>query len=313
MSPQPARPVLNHEAEPGAQKAAQAALSVLLFFSIYVALAGTGPAVFALSIVSIGILVFALLKSGLHCTNPWLFPGVLATWLLYLLASDSQPGAPFVHWWPLPLLASAVLLAIRLWVVLAVVVLMVLTLTTSGQHQINFLHQVGLPFMTALLLCLYLAQARHKMSVALQQALGTDLVTGCDNKSRLQQLLQELLDALQRYATPASVIVLHVQLTPEGLATPSDAMLQTLCTVWRSRLRATDRLCRLSDERFVCLLSNTPADKAIFARDDLLKAAAHYEFADKSRLTLCSAIVDIAEMGSPSAGMERLMTWQCHA
>lgn len=313
MTPQkPTRSFPHTEAEPGALKAAQAALATLLFYSLYVALAGEGLAIFALSIVSIGMLVFALLKSGLHRTNPWFFPGVLVAWLLYLLASYSQPGSPFVHWWPLPLLASVVLLAIRLWVALAMAVLVVLTLTTSGQHQVNFLHLIGLPFMTALLLCLYLAQARHKMSGALQQALGTDLATGCDNKSRLQQLMQELLDALQRYAIPASVIVLHVQFTPGGLVTPSDTMLQTLCSVWRSRLRATDRLCRLSDNRFVCLLSNTPVDKATFARDDLLKAAAHYEFADKSRLTLSSAIIDIAEIGSPAAGLERLITWQCH-
>jgi GGDEF domain-containing protein len=312
MSPQPARPALSNEAEPGAQKTVQAALAVLLFHAIYVALAGDGLPVFALSILCVALVVGALLKSERQDAPLWFFCCALSAWLLYLLASYSQPLAPFVHWWPLPLLASTLLLAIRHWFALAVGILVVLTLTTSGQHQINFLHLVGLPFMTALLLCLYLALARHKMSHALQQALGTDLVTGCDNKPRLQQFLQDVLETHQRYATPASVVVLQVQLASGGLTTASDAMLQTLSQIWRSRLRATDRLCRLSDDRFVCLLSNTPADKASVVRDDLLKAAAHYEFADKSRLRLASAIIDIAEMGSPAAGLERLLTWQCH-
>lgn len=308
MSLNPLRPLTIGQPEPGAKRAVQASLAALLFYAVYVALAGHGRATFGLSIVSIACLVGALLKTDRERVNTWLFPSVLASWLLYLLANLNQPAAPFIHWWPLLLLTSSLLLAIRQWLVLAVAVLIALTLTASGQQQANFLHMVALPFIAALLVCLYLALVRSSMSSALQQALGCDLVTGCDNKPRLQQLLQDALDSFQRYAIPTSVIVLQVQLT-QGVR--SDAMLQTLCTIWRSRLRATDRLCRLSDDRFVCLLSNTPADKAVFARDDLLKAVSHYEFDDKNRLLLTSAIMDIADINTPVAGMEQLLGKEC--
>lgn len=308
MSLNPLRPLTMGEPEPGAQRAVQASLAALLFYSIYVALAGHGRAAFVLSVVSIACLVGALLKTDRQRANRWLFPSVLTSWLLYLLASLNQSDAPFVHWWPLLLLTSSLLLVIRQWVVLAVAVLTALAMTASGQQQANFLHMVALPFIAALLVCLYLALARSSMSCALQQALGCDLITGCDNKPRLQQFLQDALDSLQRYAIPTSVIVLQVQLT-QGVR--SDAMLQTLCTIWRSRLRTTDRLCRLSDDRFVCLLSNTPTDKAVFARDDLLKAVSHYEFDDKNLLLLTSAIIDISDMNTTADGMELLLGKEC--
>lgn len=308
MSLNPLRPLTMGQPEPGAQRAVQASLAALLFYSIYVALAGHGRAALGLSIVSIACLVGALLKTDRQRANRWLFPSVLTSWLLYLLASINQSDAPFVHWWPLLLLTSSLLLVIRQWVVLAVAVLTALAMTASGQQQANFLHMVALPFIAALLVCLYLALARSSMSCALQQALGCDLITGCDNKPRLQQFLQDALDSLQRYAIPTSVIVLQVQLT-QGVR--SDAMLQTLCTIWRSRLRTTDRLCRLSDDRFVCLLSNTPTDKAVFARDDLLKAVSHYEFDDKNLLLLTSAIIDISDMNTTADGMELLLGKEC--
>lgn len=306
----PSRQLSIGQPEPGAKRTVQASLAALLFYVIYVALAGHGRVVFALSILSITCLVGALLRTDRHRHNSWLFPSLLITWLHYLLTSYSHPAAPFIHWWPLLLLASSLLLSIRQWLLLSLAGLAMLGATSSGQQQANFMHSVCLPYIAVLLVCLYLGLARYRMSRALQQALGCDLVTGCDNKARLQQFLQEALDNKQRYAIPTSVIVLNVQVS-EGVL--PDSMLQTLCTIWRSRLRVTDRVCRLSDDRFVCLLSNTPVEKAVCARDDLIKAVAHYEFDDKCHLLLTSRIVDIAELNSSTAGLAVLLQKECSA
>lgn len=301
--------------KPNTMMPQQAALAALLFYAVYLALCIEGLVPFSFSILSIALLVLALLQSGQGDKPRFPLFALLAlgsSWLLYVVVTSAEPGGPFVHGWPLPLMASTVLLtSIRHLIALSASALVLASLATQEHSIANFLHNTGLPFITGIILCAYLAHGRINMMQSLQRALGTDRATGCDNKERLCIMLQLLVDAYQRYATPASIIVFEVQRKTEPHAAPADAMLLGLCNVWRSRLRATDKLYRLSDHRFVCVLINTPADKALVVLNDLIKATAHYEIADKHQLLLHSEMTDIARIDSAESALQHLIACQC--
>jgi PleD family two-component response regulator len=174
---------------------------------------------------------------------------------------------------------------------------------------------VGLPFIAVLLVCSQAATAYRQSLQLLTLLSGTDSDTGCENKLRLREALQTAFAFYQRYDSPSCALILCVYWQPGAQTKETvllmDEGLRRICGIWRSRLRVTDRLFRLADNRFIFLLQNTAPENASVLIDDLMRAIAHYELPGKERFRLSHVLVDVSEVGSAETWLASLMSHHC--
>ncbi len=141
------------------------------------------------------------------------------------------------------------------------------------------------------LLVMSILQGQWEQALARWGAsLSSDSLTGCGNIQSLHQEMVRQAELCQRYNVDATALVLRVDNWNAALETLGERRandwLRELVSVWNSRMRNTDILCRCRDTQFVMLLPNTSANNAVRLEEDLLRASEVYEFRGGSQPSL---------------------------
>lgn len=113
------------------------------------------------------------------------------------------------------------------------------------------------------------------LSKALHTRSGFDDVYGCKNRQTFNEDARQSWNITQRYKIPTSMVV--IDLSAHSDIEVYEKSASSLVEVWRTRLRNTDMLYKVSDRRFVCLLSTTDKGGAETLVADLNKAVQAYE------------------------------------
>ncbi len=209
--------------------------------------------------------------------------------------------------------ASSILLSFTRFLLVAGLALLALAYCASLPAS-QFLLMVTLPYLCLVAMC-YLTKDTFRQSLRrVIQLSGSDLETGCENKLRLREALQAALALHKRYGTAVCALVFCVQSATEANASlpiPADAGLRKLCGLWRSRLRTTDRLFRLTDNRFVFLLLETGEAGATSLLQDLLHATHHYEIGELPTLQISHCCLPVQGVQSVDAWLANMMSHQC--
>ncbi|MDX1451326.1 MAG: GGDEF domain-containing protein [Oleiphilaceae bacterium] len=128
----------------------------------------------------------------------------------------------------------------------------------------------------------YLSIQATEVLLALKSSQLQDVATGCGNERCLQREMTKHAELCERYKLPCTALSINIenwQHVAEQLGSRQSVLwLQELVSVWSSRVRNTDILCRHRDTCFVLLLPNTDAYNAKRLADDLKMASAAYDF-----------------------------------
>lgn len=135
--------------------------------------------------------------------------------------------------------------------------------------------------------------------VELEEAAGTDKLTGAWNRRRLAEYLLGEMARFERYQHPLSLLILDIDFfkavnDQHGHGT-GDQVLQLLTQLLQSGLRGTDALARWGGEEFVVLCPDTNRATAAMLAERLRELIANARFPVIEQLTIS---IGVAECGA---------------
>jgi len=241
----------------------------------------------------------AILSSIILTTSPYLrfVPkhsaiNVLAIGLLCGgLLVDSLIYAPAYPVWVVYVVCAALSLNVIFAIILTWMVVFALFLLSAS---LTLAEMLGL--MATSTLSMYGAHQVRTLQKALHKQSGLDVVFGCFNAQAFKKDAEHAWHLGQRYHLVTSMVVLDLDedLDIEGY----QECARRLVEVWTSRLRNTDTLYKVSDRRFVCLLSSTTQQGALVLADDLRKATHAYESPLLHCITLATTVCSSEQVSS---------------
>lgn len=139
---------------------------------------------------------------------------------------------------------------------------------------------------------LYLRALIFKQHEGLKTEVERDALSGCKNVNALSSDADQYFKLFQRYRIPSTLLVINIEHNPEASLKEQQIVVSALVDVWISRLRQTDVLYRVSDHRFVCLLTATSSESASVLLDDIVNSTEAYELPGQSSIKLGVASSD---------------------
>ena len=148
-----------------------------------------------------------------------------------------------------------------------------------------------------------------RMQAELSHIASVDPLTGCLNRSRLDETLAAQIQIHQRYQRPSSLVALDLdhfkQVNDHWGHQVGDRLLQSCAQRLQERLRETDRLYRVGGEEFLVLLPETDISQAEAVADDLLRAIRQARFIDGIGVTASAGVATLASGVSAHQWMVR--------
>lgn len=133
---------------------------------------------------------------------------------------------------------------------------------------------------------LYLRGLLFRQYDGLQTEVERDALSGCKNINALSSDAEQYFKLFQRYRIPSTLLVINIEHKPKASLKEQQLVVSTLVDVWVSRLRQTDVLYRVSDHRFVGLLTATSSESARVLLDDIVNSTEAYELPGESSIKL---------------------------
>jgi len=124
----------------------------------------------------------------------------------------------------------------------------------------------------------------------LEQAAGTDKLTGAWNRRRLEECVRREMDRLNRYGQPLSLLLVDIDhfktINDEYGHAAGDQALQTVTALLHGKLRGTDALARWGGEEFVVVCPNTLRSTAALLAERLRRLIASTHFPEVGTVTV---------------------------
>ncbi|KZZ60199.1 hypothetical protein A3762_15700 [Oleiphilus sp. HI0125] len=127
----------------------------------------------------------------------------------------------------------------------------------------------------------------------------------CRNARQFEQDLSHYFALHQRYQMNCVLLVIDVELPRKMNLTKERTLLQVLVSIWKSRIRSTDLLYKLSDRRFACLVTATNRDGAQILLNDLKKATQDYQLPEGLNPEVYISLHDCAEQNSEKSWLDK--------
>jgi len=138
---------------------------------------------------------------------------------------------------------------------------------------------------------------RKRTEEELERRANFDRLTGAVNRLPFEQLLEREQDRVDRYGSPASLIMLdidHFKEINDRFGHPvGDRVLETMADILRGRLRETDTMARWGGEEFLLLLPETGAEDAWRVAEALRRAVAEHPFPDVGQVTISLGVAGL--------------------
>jgi diguanylate cyclase (GGDEF)-like protein/PAS domain S-box-containing protein len=138
---------------------------------------------------------------------------------------------------------------------------------------------------------------RKRIQQELEYRANFDPLTGLLNRLPFEQLLEQEQYRLDRYGSPASLVMFDVDhfkaINDRCGHQTGDAVLRELATVAKPRLRDTDTLARWGGEEFMLLLPETGATGAARAAEGLRRAVAEHAFPGEEPVTISLGLAEL--------------------
>lgn len=127
----------------------------------------------------------------------------------------------------------------------------------------------------------------YDLELRLTIAKDTDSLTGCIKSNAFIIELEKVVQLYERYETPFSLICIKYQ-SHFNTEAELQIWLKELSSMYQSRLRKTDVLCRFNTQKFMILLPSTNIKNAEALSLDLENCASAYEFSFKNEPSILS-------------------------
>ena len=132
---------------------------------------------------------------------------------------------------------------------------------------------------------------------ALEQAAGTDRLTGAWNRRRFEEAAHSEMSLALRRGTPASLLMIdldHFKRVNDTLGHEAgDAVLVGATNAIRSQLRGSDKLVRWGGEEFIVLSPASRLEGAQLLAEKLLKAIADLHFPGLGTITVSIGVAEL--------------------
>lgn len=174
---------------------------------------------------------------------------------------------------------SIAMLAGRVWVALFHPDAVSAPFQSSAAQQVSYL----LVFMVIVLIANgFLMMTKERSDAELRHAALRDRLTGCWNRTHLEEIVGREIARLQRHGHPVAAILVDIDhfkaINDRHGHDRGDAVLVAFARVARDSLRATDVLGRWGGEEFLVLLPTTGLTEAIATAERLRAAVAGHDF-----------------------------------
>lgn len=271
-------------------------LSVYFFFALE-----TNISFVNLCMPVLALLLIHLPTSLAPRLQPQLFQ-VLALTLLWLILLLAEPNDRLSAYFSLLILLAFLLLppvsALRLSVIGTVLISVQAFADFSWVEALNELLPIYLMLITGYFLAAQLAQ----LQLAMKSLRKADWLTACGNQVALQEHMTRAISYQQRYGIASTLVALKIRGMGARFARngeeKSHQLLTELASIWLSRIRHTDALCRYDNELFICVLSGTNEINATTLADDLVRAAQVYELSDAETVEIDYHVIEYPGEGS---------------
>ncbi len=132
--------------------------------------------------------------------------------------------------------------------------------------------------------------------IDLEEAAGTDLLTGVWNRRRLEECVRREIDRLNRYQQPLSLLLVDIDhfkaINDDYNHTIGDQVLRTVSELLQSQLRGSDVLARWGGEEFVVVCPNTGRATAAMLGERLRQLVAGGRFSDVGKVTVSIGVAE---------------------
>lgn len=130
-----------------------------------------------------------------------------------------------------------------------------------------------------------------QLKTRLEESARVDPVTGVFNRQALTQELSRIYQLRERYGAVSTVVTLPLGVNVAALAEHQfDSLVKDLVSLMRSRIRNTDLLYRAERDVFVLVLPSTEPANAEVLLQDLVHAAAVYQYSVSVRVDLLPSL-----------------------
>ncbi|WP_162299651.1 GGDEF domain-containing protein [Marinospirillum perlucidum] len=158
------------------------------------------------------------------------------------------------------------------------------------QEALRIIFSLGM----STLLISYFAFVVIRLHKNLVKLATCDPLTGCLNRSQLEDLLSRALKDHKKKGSPATLLLLdldHFKAVNDRYGHHrGDLLLQGFCDTVRKTLRSQDKLFRLGGEEFLVLLDQTGREDALAATERLLQTLRETTFAEGLKVTASAGL-----------------------
>jgi len=145
---------------------------------------------------------------------------------------------------------------------------------------------------------------------ALREMIILDEATGTYTFSYFERLLDQEMKKGRRYGHPTSIIVIEIGEIEELSKTDEQRLLLATANFLMGRLRSVDPLFRVSDNRFVALLPETPLDGAQIAAERLTNQAADLKVETNLSFTIVVKATGWSGEETPELAVRKRQNWR---
>lgn len=262
----------------------KASLSVLLFFSVFIALGlflngSLLPALLFFVCSALFVRSFFKYKAIHHSKSLSTSISCFILWLGIVVALSQQHSShqPLLLYAFYPLsTATFILLGIKRSSLIIFGSLGITIYLLAQNYHLAVVYQALAFAVFWVLLCIlfsYLVSLEKK----LEQATTTDALTGCSAISQFKKQLEAITTFQKRYKNPLTCLRLKAINHAQNYHDKEKYIVE-VAQICQSRIRQTDIICHYADGCFLILLPNTGIDSAHTLANDLIQACDAYNF-----------------------------------
>ena len=227
-------------------------------------------------------------------------PGIIMGWVFVgtALLSLHLLGASQVFWLYPTLTAAFFMLSTGQATFLSLVTLGFVVQRLHGDQTPLTIASMCLTLVVTVLFAYSFALTNRRQQAQLEHQATVDPLTGSGNRRTLTEKLDRVIALFRRDRTPASVLIMDVDLfkrvNDTHGHTTGDQILMDLAGLIRGHIRATETLFRYGGEEFVVVAESCDLDGAWALAEKLRRLVENHEFCHGIRLTVSLGIAGLA-------------------
>lgn len=252
------------------------------------------------------LVVYLLVKQDTYLFNGWGMAILAAGVVLY---STSITGIVGVLWAYVVILNFYFLLNWRPAALAVSAFIVVEALISYGHLDLNLWLRVVVTMILAAGLTGAFSWLLTEKQAQLIILATTDPLTGCSNRTQLNENLSEAAYNSHRYRIPASIIILDIDhfkaINDTQGHSGGDKILVAFSGLLQSRIRQSDKLFRYGGEEFIILLPNTRIKDAYALAEQIREEIEAHDFSIGHPVTISAGVAEVGHSESWDHWLDR--------